>query len=144
MSTKSTLFLIFLASILLGFLFELAPRQRPGVAANDHPIVPISCGLGLLLAALSKHPSVAPVKPTLLMLAVSSLVYGALVIILDDERFRTSAGHQISTFLYRFKFTVGGIAIGGVLSSIFYGHWNSALEIAVQSRKARTEKKTAA
>jgi hypothetical protein len=141
MAKKSTLIFVFLAAVALGFLCELAPWQRRSITTNDHPITPIFCGVVLLLFAISKLPGVKPLKPTLLILAISALAYGALVLMLDDERFNIYVGHRIAAFLDHFRFTVGGIAIGAVLSSLFYGHWTSALLVVGQSQQSSAAQK---
>jgi hypothetical protein len=96
----------------------------------------------MLSVVLSKRPEVKQLRPTLLILAVSALAYGVREFMLDNERFHIYAGHRLVTFLDRFKFTVGGIAIGAVLSSLFYGHWTLALLVARQKQQlSATQKK---
>jgi hypothetical protein len=145
MAKKSTLIFVFLAAVaiglVLGFLCELAPWQRRSLATNDHPIIPITSGLVLLLIALSKLPEVKPVKPTLFILALSALTYGVLVVLLYDENFHIAVGHQTAAFLDRFRFMIGGIFIGAVLSSLFHGHWTSALLVARQRQQSSAAQK---
>jgi hypothetical protein len=110
---------------------------------NEEPLPhhPDFCGLVLLLVALSKYPEVKPVKPTLLILAVSGLVYGALEYMLNDQSSRGYVGHRIAGGLYRLKFTVGGIGIGAALTSLFYGHWTSAWLAAIQRQQRNDPQK---
>jgi hypothetical protein len=143
MAKKSTFVLVFLAAVALGFICEFAPWQRRNITTNDHPIVPIFCGTVLLLFAFSKLPEAKPLKPTLIIVAVSVLVVGVLVFMLDDQGFCGYVGNRIAVYLYRLKFVFSGIAIGAFLSSLFYGHWTSALLAArerQQSSAARNKR----
>jgi hypothetical protein len=87
--------------------------------------IPIFSGIFLLWGVVSKNGAPTALKPALAILAISGLIYGWLVLLLDEEIFRSFIGPRILTWLKGFKFFVGGIGTGAVLCSLAYGHWKS-------------------
>ena len=93
------------------------------------------------MVAFSKLPVAKQLKPTLLILAISGLVFGVLEYMLNDQGFRGYAGNRTAVCLYRFKFIFAGIGVGAALTSLFYGHWTSALLAASQRQHLNATQK---
>jgi hypothetical protein len=111
---------------------------------NHHQIsdfAPIFCGLVLLSFALSKLPETKPLKPTLGILVGSGLLYGMLKFMLGDQDFCNYVGHRIVVSLDYFRFVFAGIGIGAALTSLFYGHWSTARQVAIQGQESTKVRK---
>src|SRR3954468_8162117 len=87
--------------------------------------IPIFCGIVLLWGVVSKNGAPTALKPALAILSISGLIYGWLVLLLDEEIFRSFIGPKILTWLRWFKPFVGGIGTGAIVCSVVYGHWKS-------------------
>jgi hypothetical protein len=126
------------------FGIETAATRKIMFAMNNHYIsefTPIICGLVFLCFALSKLPETKPLKPMLAICAGSLLLYGMLNFVLGDQDFRGHVGLRVVVSLDHFRSIFGGIGIGAVLTSMLYGHWRTALVVAIQRQKSIESRK---
>src|SRR3954451_10138135 len=85
----------------------------------------VICGIFLLWCAFSKDGAPIGLKPPLAILGISAMIFGGLILLLDEQSFRSYVGPRIVTWLRWFKSFVGGIGTGAVVCSLVYGHWKS-------------------
>ena len=85
--------------------------------------VAIACGIVLLSSVFSKDPWVRVLKPTLIILSISGILFGAIKLLIEDPAFKGYLDPSISHQLHDFKFLIGGIGVGAAVCSLFHGHF---------------------